>query len=231
MTVGIITARAGSKGLKNKNINKIGGVPLIDHTVLTALESEIFEHIYISTDIELVFSKYKKNNLVTLIKRPEHLCQDDSNQVDVVNHVLDNIILTRKNLTSFVLLQPTTPFKTAREIRSGVKILSNPDVESVIGVCELVNHPSDYLFIDSNNKLKNLIHESKNKRRQEFSKYYFNNGAFYGCKFDFFKKNQIFYDQNSKILKMNNFSFVDIDTQFDFIIAKSLFKEFKNLIK
>ena len=231
MTVGIITARSGSKGVKNKNINKIGGIPLIDHTILTALESRIFEHIYISTDIEQVLSKYKKNNLVTLIKRPEHLCQDDSNQVDVVNHILDNIILTRKNLISFVLLQPTTPFKTACEIRSGVKILSNPDVQSVIGVCELVNHPSDYLFIDSNNKLKNLIHKSKNKRRQEFSKYYFNNGAFYGCKFDFFKKNQIFYDQNSKILKMNNFSFVDIDTQFDFIIAKSLFKEFKNLIK
>ena len=231
MTIGIIPARSGSKGVSNKNINDIGGIPLINHTIFTAIESKSFEHIYISTDIDYVFSEFKNNNSVTLIKRPKNLCQDDSSQVDVVNHVFKNLTINPKHITNFVLLQPTTPFKTANEIRNGVEILSNAKVESIIGVCEVVNHPSDYLFINSNNKLKNLINESKNKRRQEFSKYYFNNGAFYGCKYNFFKKNQVFYNENSKILKMNNFSFVDIDTQFDLIIARSIYKDFKNSTK
>jgi len=228
MTIGIVTARAGSKGVPNKNTIKLGGIPLINHTIFTAIESKSFDKIYVSTDIDYIFSEFKTNNSVTLIKRPVNLCQDDSSQVDVVNHVFENL-LNPKLIKSFVLLQPTSPFKTANEISSGVKMLSNTNVQSVIGVCEVVNHPSDYLFVNSNGKIENLITESKNKRRQEFSKYYFNNGAFYGCTYDFFVKKQVFYDHNSQILKMNNFSFVDIDTQFDMLLSKSLYKNFKKI--
>ena len=133
----------------------------------TAIESKSFNKIYVSTDIDYVFSEFKNNNSVTLIKRPINLCQDDSSQVDVVNHVFENILLNPKLIKSFVLLQPTSPFKTADEIRSE-EMLSNTNVQSVIGVCEVVNHPSDYLFVNSNGKIENLITESKIKEDKNF---------------------------------------------------------------
>ena len=95
-------------------------------------------------------------------------CKKEDNVIINIPHSENKKnLLNPKLIKSFVLLQPTSPFKTANEISLGVKMLSNANVQSVIGVCEVVNHPSDYLFINSNGKIENLITESKNKRRQE----------------------------------------------------------------
>ena len=61
MTIGIVTARAGSKGVPNKNTIKLD--PLINHTIFTAIESKSFNKIYVSTDIDYVFSEFKNNIL------------------------------------------------------------------------------------------------------------------------------------------------------------------------
>jgi CMP-N-acetylneuraminic acid synthetase len=105
-----------------------------------------------------------------------------------------------------------------------VRLLFNGS-DSVIGVAKAMHHPADYLCIGENNKLHYLLPEFVAKPRQSFPTVYFNTGGFYGCSVSFFKKNQLFYDENSAILLMDEKSLIDIDTPFDFLLAKGILAE------
>lgn len=222
MIVAIITARANSKGLPGKNMLPLCGKSLIEHSFDVAVNSGVFDKIIVSTDLDDAIDLAKNYSQIEVpFKRPEYLCGDKVSQLDVVNHVLDYLECQKFNTTHFVLLQPTSPFRTPNEIREGVKLLQNGH-ESVIGVTEVMHHPADYLFLKENNKLNFLLPEFVSKPRQTFPTVYFNNGAFYGCSVSFFKENKIFVSQNSALLIMNEKSLIDIDTMFDYQLAQGL---------
>ncbi len=222
MIVAIITARANSKGLPGKNMLPLCGKSLIEHSFDVAVNSGVFDKIIVSTDLDAAIDLAKNYSQIEVpFKRPEYLCGDKVSQLDVVNHVLDYLESQKFNTTHFVLLQPTSPFRTPNEIREGVKLLQNGH-ESVIGVTEVMHHPVDYLFLEENNKLNFLLPEFVSKPRQTFPTVYFNNGGFYGCSVSFFIENQIFVSQNSALLIMNEKSLIEIDTMFDYQLAQGL---------
>ncbi len=223
MVVAIVTARKNSKGLPGKNTMMLGNMSLIEHSIMAANNANEIDEIILSTDIEEIIeelkNKYSKLNVPYI--RPEHLCQDDSTHVDVMNDLIQYFEKNNKRISHFVLLQPTSPFRTYQEINEGVKLLKS-GIESVLGVCKTMHHPADYIYLDYNKKIKNVMPDFKGKRRQEFPEIYFNNGAFYGCSVNFFKKNQMFYDENSQLLIMNENTLIDIDTELDMKFAKSI---------
>ncbi len=228
MVVAIVTARSGSKGLVGKNMLSIGNKPLIEYTLNAALESVEIDEVILSTDIDEAIAKY--SNISTKLKipykRPAHLCSDESTHVAVLNDLCQYFENENKNknVSFIILLQPTSPFRTSDEINEGVRMLKN-GFESVLGVCKVMHHPADYLYLNEQQKLTNILPEWKGKRRQEFPEMYFNNGAFYGCSLPYFKKNQRFYDEESGLLLMNENTLIDIDTPFDMKIAKLLINE------
>lgn len=223
MVVAIVTARKNSKGLPGKNTMMLGNYSLIEHSIRAANNATEIDEIILSTDIVEIIdelkSKYSKLNVPYV--RPDHLCQDNSTHVEVINDLFQYFEKINKKITHFVLLQPTSPFRTSDEINEGVNLLKNGN-ESVLGVCKTMHHPADYIYLDNNKKIKNIMPDFKGKRRQEFPEIYFNNGAFYGCSVNYFKKNQMFYDENSQLLIMNENTLIDIDTEFDMKLAKSI---------
>lgn len=223
MVVAIVTARKNSKGLPGKNTMMLGNYSLIEHSIMAANNASEIDEIILSTDIVEIIdelkSKYSKLNVPYV--RPDHLCQDNSTHVEVINDLFQYFEKINKKITHFVLLQPTSPFRTSDEINEGVNLLKKGN-ESVLGVCKTMHHPADYIYLDSNKQIKNIMPDFKGKRRQEFPEIYFNNGAFYGCSINYFKKNQMFYDENSQLLIMNENTLIDIDTEFDMKLAKSI---------
>lgn len=201
----------------------LGNYSLIEHSIRAANNATEIDEIILSTDIVEIIdelkSKYSKLNVPYV--RPDHLCQDNSTHVEVINDLFQYFEKINKKITHFVLLQPTSPFRTSDEINEGVNLLKNGN-ESVLGVCKTMHHPADYIYLDNNKKIKNIMPDFKGKRRQEFPEIYFNNGAFYGCSVNYFKKNQMFYDENSQLLIMNENTLIDIDTEFDMKLAKSI---------
>jgi CMP-N,N'-diacetyllegionaminic acid synthase len=222
MIVGIITARANSKGLPGKNLLDLGGKPLIQHSFDIAIDSGVFDRIILSTDsidtIEL--AKGQKGIDVPFI-RPDYLSSDNASQVDVINHVLEFLNMVNFDVSHFVLLQPTVPFRKVSEIQEGINLLK-AGYKSVIGVTGVMHHPADYLIRNEAKQLSFLMPEFASKNRQSFPPVYFNNGGFYGCEVNFFKENQIFYNSESAILMMGEETLIDIDTEFDLKLAKGL---------
>ena len=224
MIVAIVTARANSKGLPNKNMLDLGGKPLIQHTFDIAIESKVFDKIILSSDFDEAIELARTYSEIDVpFKRPDHLCGDNVSQLDVVNHVMAYLFEMGFPVTHFVLLQPTAPFRTTMELHEGVELLRSGGYQSVLGVTPVMHHPADYLILDENQKISYLMPQYSSKPRQTFPTVYFNNGAFYGVELDFFKSKQVFYNEDSALLIMGEKSLIDIDTEFDLRLARGLF--------
>lgn len=116
-SIGLIVARAGSKGVKNKNIRLVCGKPLIAYTFEAALESKKLDQIIVSTDSEEVVRIANYYGISVPKLRPAEFSQDTSTDYDVVAHALNNFIETNDaEHGSIVYLRPTTPFKTGKLI-------------------------------------------------------------------------------------------------------------------
>ena len=80
-----IFARGGSRGIKNKNLIKFNGKPLIYYSIQIAKKMKLFKQVYVCTDDNQI-AKYAKKFKVNIIKRPKSLCSDDALFEDALVH-------------------------------------------------------------------------------------------------------------------------------------------------
>jgi CMP-N,N'-diacetyllegionaminic acid synthase len=132
--LGVIPARGGSKRLPRKNLADLGGKPLVRWTLDAAIQSNVFDHLWVSTEDEEI------GNLVGEYwwKRPPELAKDTTPTMPVI---LD--VLARHNVDVIVTLQPTSPFRTADDIKNSLALLNNYEADSVISTTEA---PKDLAF-------------------------------------------------------------------------------------
>ena len=132
--IAIIPARAGSKGLINKNIRLLGSKPLIDYSIEFALNSYLITDVIVSTDIKSVYDRYKDNNRIIMHGlRPEILSNDTASTSDVIRYELDLYNNLRDN-DLCVLLQPTCPLRTSKNIDEATKIIVSKNYDSLLSV-------------------------------------------------------------------------------------------------
>jgi CMP-N-acetylneuraminic acid synthetase len=117
----IIPARAGSKRIKNKNIRKINGKPLIYWTIKYAKKYSKNEDIIVSSNSKVIHQISVSEN-VKFIKRPKKISGDNAEVYFAVVHVLKKIENSKK-YKYIALLQPTSPLRPKNMIQNGVKIL------------------------------------------------------------------------------------------------------------
>ena len=115
--VAIIPARAGSKGLKNKNIIDLCGKPLMAYAIEAALKSEVFSRVIVSTDSER-YAEIAKDYGAEVMMRDEELASDTATTYMVVENILKKL----GDMDYFVLLQPTSPLRNEEHIREAVQL-------------------------------------------------------------------------------------------------------------
>lgn len=111
--VALIPARAGSKRIPRKNIKNLGGHPLIAYSIQSAIDSGIFDAVYVSSDSEKT-GEIAKYYGAEFIKRPEAMAADNSPDSDWIIHALSTI---QWDFEYFAILRPTNPLRTAATIR------------------------------------------------------------------------------------------------------------------
>ena len=85
----IVPARRNSKGIKNKNLQKIDGKPLIFFPIRSSLNSKYIDKTIFTSDSKLYQKKAKKFGAESPILRPKNLAKDNSRTYDVLKHILD----------------------------------------------------------------------------------------------------------------------------------------------
>src|SRR3990170_965342 len=117
----VIPARGGSKSIPRKNIKPLGGKPLIGWTIDAALQSRMLSRVIVSTDDAEIAQAARECGAETPFLRPPELAQDDSSSISVVLHALQWLEEQEHFSPDYVLLlQPTSPFRNAHDIRAAI---------------------------------------------------------------------------------------------------------------
>ena len=224
--IAIIPARGGSKQIKNKNIKKFFGKPLIHWTIEAAINSNSIDKIYVSTDSESIIKKCKNfKNKIFISKRPKNLSKDNSKMNDVIKNFFRSKNLKKKKFLGLIILQPTSPLRSSEDIKKACKLFLKNKPDSLISINK-INHQHNPESIYKKNGI--YIKKYNNKKtiplRQKKNEYFAGNGA---AIYITNKKNlNKFIVGGKKIIgyEMPSNRSVDIDTLFDFKIAEMIKK-------
>jgi len=215
----IITARSGSKGLPDKNILPLFGKPLMWYSINAALESGMYDEVMVSTDSEKYAEIAKECGASIPFMRSAETSSDTAGSWDVVREVLREYKKLGKEFDTFTILQPTTPLRTAQDIRDAFALMEREKRDYVLGVIES-EHPLGWYFsIDENN---NRVYPIDNKvyQRQAATKYYRPNGVIYIMKPHVVIDNETVRNTPASYFIMDNISSIDIDSEADFVLAE-----------
>ena len=141
----LIPARGGSKGIKNKNIKELNGLPLIAHTIKQAKKVECLDEIIVSTDDDQIKKTAIMYGAKVPFRRPAVLSHDTATNLDVTAHALENI-----KCDMVVILQPTSPLRKTKDIYNSIKLLFEKNIQAVISVCKEKNYAYSFRLNKSN---------------------------------------------------------------------------------
>jgi CMP-N-acetylneuraminic acid synthetase len=180
--LGIVPARAGSKGVPGKNVRVLAGRPLIDYTAQAARESGVLDRVVLSTDSAEIADVGQRCGLEVPFLRPAALAADDTPMLPVIQHTLDTLAASGWTADVIVLLQPTSPLRRPAHIRDVVTRLRSSEADSVVTVVEVPRHLSpDYVMRIDGGLLKPFLPEGERlTRRQDARPAYSREGTAYG---------------------------------------------------
>lgn len=225
--LGFIPARAGSKGIPKKNLALLNGKPLIWHTVNSAQRSQLRDSLFLSSDSVEIIEYCQNLGLNVDYKRPDFLATDQASTADVVVHALGYLGSLGRKPENIVLLQPTSPLRTANEIDSALKIFEEKGLQSLVGVNEMWDNPYESIEFSRSKKwayLRKPIADAT--RRQDYlEKFFYINGALYIVNTDYFLKNKRFVIEGETYLfEMSSCNAIDIDEPLDLCMAEAYFR-------
>jgi CMP-N-acetylneuraminic acid synthetase len=177
----LVPARAGSKGIPDKNIRPLVGHTLLHYAAQAALASGVVDRIVLSTDSERVADEGRRAGLDVPFIRPVELAQDDTPMLPVIEHAVTALTASGWEPEIIVLLQPTSPLRTGAHIRAAVQALRDTGADSVVTVVEVPRHLSpDYVMrIDADRLVPFLAEGSRIARRQDTRPAFVRDGTAY----------------------------------------------------
>jgi pseudaminic acid cytidylyltransferase len=227
----IIPARGGSKRIPGKNIRNFCGSPIISYTLNTALKSELFDTIHVSTDCDAVVDIVKKLGFSIDFLRPAALADDYTPLLPVLQHVVDRYAEMGLTFDQIWCLLPCAPLLEEYHLRGAEAVFENSSKQSplipVLPFPAPVEWASTYQV---GGRLKFDHPESLMMRSQDLETRYYDAGVFsiYTPKILASRRIADKVDFIGYILSKN--SVVDIDDEDDWRLAEALYLHFK-LIK
>lgn len=226
-TLVIIPARGGSKGISRKNIKPFDGKPLIYYTIDCARAICPDEDICVSTDDVEIISVVEQYGLKVPFIRPAELATDTAGTYEVLLHALDFYEKKGVHYDVVVLLQNTSPFRTAEQVKEALK-LYREDVDMVVSVKECAANPYYCVFEENHEGFLHICKGDANIfRRQDAPKVYEYNGAIYVMNAKVLKTTHMHKMQKRIKYVMDDLSSFDLDTMWDWKMAEMIKKEKK----
>ncbi len=213
----IIPARKGSKRLKQKNIKKIFGKPIIEYTIDAAIKSKLFSEIVVSSDIDQL-ERITKKKSISFENRKKKLAGENKGVVDVCLDLLKKN--KYKTYDILCVLYATAALRTSKDIIFTYKKMKKNKNFSM-AITPMGFNP--YQSIQKNYKNYKLCFPNFVDKRIK-ADFFIDNGSTYFAKVKSFKKEKSFYGKKIGFYEMPADKSIDINTQEDFNKVKQIFK-------
>lgn len=224
----IIPARGGSKGIPHKNIKPLAGKPLIYYTIDVARQIVNDEDICVSTDDQEIIKCVEDYGLKVPFVRPAELATDKAGTYGVLVHALNYYEQQGKHYDNVILLQNTSPFRTAEHVKEALNLYRH-DIDMVVSVKECPANPYYCVFEENQDGFLNISKgDGSITRRQDATKVYEYNGAIYVINPESLKKTDLGHFKHRIKYVMDDMSSIDLDTMFDWKMAEMIIKDNKN---
>lgn len=223
-TLVIIPARGGSKGIPHKNIKPLAGKPLIYYTIDVARAVANDSDICVSTDDEEIIRCVDDYGLKVPFVRPAELATDTAGTYEVLLHAVDFYEKQGRKYENVLLLQNTSPFRTAEDVKGAME-LYREDIDMVVSVKEIVSPYYNSFEEDENGFLRQISNGVKYVRRQDAPKTYEYNGAVYLINIESLKRESLGEFKHCVKYVMDDTHSVDLDTMLDWKYAEFIIKE------
>ena len=230
--LGIIPARAGSKRVKNKNTKPFADTTLLDIAIKQGLSSSLIDNLVVTSDSKRaaeISKNYFKSGL-SFIDRPKNLADDNASALEYINHTINFYEKINKFFEIIVILQPTSPFRTSKDINATIELLlkNYDDADSSVSIAKVphVIHPHKIKVLKQNYLKGWLVEEGQKTAEHEIPKLYVRNCAVYVFKTSNLKLG-ISYGKKCLGYEMGEDSLVDINTNSEFDFALHMYKKIK----
>lgn len=224
-TYGFIFARGGSKGIPNKNLSDLGGIPLIAHTIKFAIENKIAAKVIVSTDDEKIAKCALGYGAEVPFLRPAELATDAAPEWLAWQHAVHFCMQKKWHFDTFLCLPTTSPFRASEDIHKCLeKIHSDKNLDIVLTVKNASRHPEfnmlkklpSHLYVRYTNSSQSFT------RRQDAPTAYDLTTVAYATKPSYILDNDQMFAGNVGAVKIPECRALDIDTRYDLEVARAL---------
>jgi len=219
----IIAARGGSKGVPCKNIRKLAGIPLIAHTIKSALSANVFSSVIVSTDNPKISEISKQYGADVPFLRPKKFATDNASMTDVLLHAITTLHKLNYEFDTIVNRDCTVPFIDKKDIQDALRTYYSNSCDLVCAVYKQHHNPYFNMmeikrgnYLDFSKKLKTQV-----SGRQNAPIVYQLNGLFV-LNVKNFLKTKKFYSRKTIPCKISPEHGFMIDTKFEFQIANMI---------
>ena len=169
--VAIIPARKGSKGLPNKNLIELAGLNFVQRAVKQGIDSNLFDHIIVSTDYSEQEIKVSKSNLVSIHARSIKASSDTASANDVLRDLFTCVqCQPLVENASICYLQPTSPLRTSQDIINSYECRDSTSKNRVISTLNIPVIKSKLVDIDAaTGRISENMGGAASSNRQEAS--------------------------------------------------------------
>lgn len=216
--IALIPARSGSKGFPDKNIAKLAGKTLIELAVKVAIDSKMIDEVFVSTDSSQ-YEKYALNaGAKSLGLRPQELAEDYVKTIDVALNFIEN---NPQEITNLILLQPTSPMRSPKQIDDMLIQLNHDKVDAVVTI-EKVDEPHPYKMKKiENGYVKEFVSDSSSEMpRQLLPDVYKLTGGIYVNRIDSIIRDKTFLPAKTAGYLVGKS--INIDSEEDYILLSAL---------
>lgn len=233
-TTAFIFARAGSKGVKGKNIRPLAGKPMIAYAIEAALGSSYVERVVVSTDSAEIASISQNYGALTPFLRPSELAQDDSPEWLAWKHAMmaTNELIGKESCPYFLSVPATCPLRVPNDIDRCIEALFQTQ-HADIAITTTPAHANPYFTMikKTSEGWAALAAEPSEPiaRRQDAPAIEEIVGVAYAARADFVMRNSRIWDGNVASVSIPQERALDIDTEYDFLLAELLVSHRKNI--
>ena len=142
ITLGLVAARKGSIGVKEKNLIKIRNQEITKIALNLAIKCPAIDNVILSTDSHKILNLIKKNRKLVKFKRNKNLAKNNTPMLSVMkNAIIFFEKIKKKKISNLVIFDPTSPLRSQEDIKNAIKIFEKEKPDLLLSVHEAQHNP------------------------------------------------------------------------------------------